>query len=75
MDDKKLQALEDGALTTVSGGAYNGPVFVYQIKAGDSLDSIARRYDTNWQILAELNRIANPGIIQVGTKIYVPSNF
>lgn len=44
---------------------------VYTVKSGDTLSSIASRYGTTWQQLAQQNNIANPNIIHVGQKIVI----
>ena len=47
---------------------------VYVVKKGDTLASIARRYGTTYEVLAEYNNIANPNKISVGQGIAIPSN-
>lgn len=75
MNDK-LRSLNEGDLVQISGGMYNGPVFVYLMKDGDTLDSVAGRYKTTAKLLAELNNITNTAASpMVGKKIYVPSPF
>jgi LysM repeat protein len=75
MADNNIQALNENEIAQVSGGTYNGPVFVYVMKPGDTLDSVAAQYGTTVAILAELNNINNPAIPITGQKIYVPSKF
>ena len=75
MDRKTIENLSEGELTKVSGGMYNGPVFVYTMKDDDTLDSVATHYKTTMQVLAELNNINNPAAPLCGTKIYVPSTW
>ena len=75
MSNQEIKSLNDGELLKVSGGAYNGPVFVYIMKDGDTLESVAARYHTTASVLAELNNISNPAIPITGRQIYVPSNF
>lgn len=51
-------------------------VVTYTVKSGDTLSSIASKYSTTYQKLAEYNNIANPNIINVGQVIKIPnSNF
>lgn len=45
---------------------------VYVVKTGDTLSSIAAKYNTTWQKLAEYNNISNPNIIYTGQKIKIP---
>lgn len=47
---------------------------VYTVKAGDTLSSIAAKYKTTYQKLAEYNGIANPDVIYSGQKIRIPNN-
>lgn len=47
-------------------------VEVYTVKKGDSLFSIAEKFNTTWQKLAEYNYIKNPSFIQIGQKIKIP---
>jgi nucleoid-associated protein YgaU len=41
----------------------------YTVRAGDTLSSIARRFDTTWQRLARLNNISAPYTIHPGDKL------
>ena len=43
----------------------------YTIKAGDTLTSIAKKYNTTVNKLVALNNISNPDLIYGGTKIRV----
>ena len=43
----------------------------YTIQSGDTLSSIATRYGTTWQWLAEVNGISNPNLIYPGNTIRV----
>ena len=44
----------------------------YSVKAGDTLTSIARRHNVNWQDLQRVNGISSPRRLQVGAKIRIP---
>ena len=60
---------------TNNEGAYNiEAAFVqsYQVETGDSLTRIARRYNTNWQLIAAMNDINNPNTIFVGQQLDIP---
>uniref|UniRef100_A0AAU8AZQ7 Cell wall hydrolase autolysin n=1 Tax=Dulem virus 37 TaxID=3145755 RepID=A0AAU8AZQ7_9CAUD len=46
---------------------------IYTVVKGDTLSSIAAKYGTTYQILAEYNSISNPNVITVGQKIKIPS--
>ena len=45
----------------------------YIVKSGDTLSSIARRYNTTYQELARYNNIANPNLIYVNQVIKIPN--
>ena len=45
---------------------------VYVVKSGDTLSTIASKYNTTYQALAKYNNISNPNVIYVGQKIKIP---
>jgi LysM repeat protein len=47
-----------------------GPT-VYTVRTGDTLQNIAARYGTTWQILAAVNNIVNPNRVYVGQRIVI----
>ena len=47
--------------------------YEYIVKSGDTLSSIARRYNTTYQELARYNNIANPNLIYVNQVIKIPN--
>ncbi|MDT2088054.1 LysM peptidoglycan-binding domain-containing protein [Enterococcus faecalis] len=52
-----------GQVLKVNGSATSN---VYTVKYGDNLSSIAAKLGTNYQVLAELNGLANPNLIYPG---------
>lgn len=44
----------------------------YTVKSGDTLDKIARSYNTTYQKIAQINGIANPNKISVGQTLKIP---
>lgn len=44
----------------------------YTVVKGDTLSKIAGRYNTTYQDLARVNKIANPDLILVGQVLQVP---
>lgn len=44
---------------------------IYTVKAGDNLSSIATRYCTTWQDIAELNGLSNPSLIYPGQQLKI----
>lgn len=49
------------------------PALLYTVRAGDTLFSIARCFQTTYPVIAEANGIANPNIIRVGQELIVPT--
>lgn len=49
-----------------------GDFISYIVKAGDSLSTIALAYNTTINLLASINNITNPNVIQVGQVIKIP---
>ena len=64
-------AAADGASATAAPPWYT----IYVVQIGDTLDEIAREHDTTVQAIVELNDIANPGRINPGQEIRIPSRF
>ena len=49
--------------------------FPYTIRQGDTLYSIATRYNTTWQRLLEVNADISAENLQIGSKICIPQQF
>jgi murein DD-endopeptidase MepM/ murein hydrolase activator NlpD len=45
----------------------------YQVKPGDTLDAIARRYGISRTELVEVNRLSNPNLIKVDQQLRIPT--
>ena len=45
----------------------------YNVQVGDSLGSIATRYNITVQMLLEANKIANPDLLEVGQELEIPA--
>ena len=80
MDTNELNMNELEQATGGKGGYKKPPepidgLEIYQIKQGDTLTRIARRYGTTWMELKDLNRevIKRAGDITWGYYIYVPA--
>ncbi|MBQ3372116.1 MAG: LysM peptidoglycan-binding domain-containing protein [Oscillospiraceae bacterium] len=67
-----MTEINDFDLQNVTGGAYSGSVFKYQVKKGDVLSVIAQRYGTDVKTICDLNSIRNADAIDVGQVILVP---
>jgi LysM repeat protein len=59
--------------TTATPAPVAPSVKTYTVVSGDTLSGIAAKYGTTYQILAQINGIANPNLIQVGQVITIPS--
>lgn len=46
----------------------------HTVQQGETLSSIARRYGTSWQTIAQANGIVNPNQIYVGQKLKIPAS-
>ena len=44
----------------------------YRVRKGDTIETIAKRYRTTVQDLAEVNNIENPEDLKVGSSVYIP---
>ena len=69
-----MTELKDFDLQNITGGAYSGSVFKYQVQKGDMLSVIAQRYHTDVKTLCDLNSIRNADALDVGQIILVPYN-
>jgi len=49
-----------------------GQTVIYVVRSGDTLYSIARRYGTTVQAVAQINNISNPSRIYVGQQLLIP---
>jgi lysostaphin len=47
---------------------------VYQVKPGDTIEAIARRYDVSVATLARANKLDNPNRIKISQQLKVPQN-
>ncbi len=46
---------------------------LYKIKSGDTLSSLAIRYNSSIEAIAKINNISNPNLIYAGTTIRIPT--
>ena len=58
-------AMNDEELDQVTGGS----VLHYMVQAGDTLESIAKRYKVSIDQVAKWNNITNPNYLQVGQQL------
>jgi LysM repeat protein len=59
-----------GGTNTTTGPQANGPRF-YRVRAGDTLESIAARFETDVAVLLELNPNIDPLALSPGQRIRV----
>jgi LysM repeat protein len=57
---------EQAPAQQASGGSY------YTVQRGDTLKSIAGKFNVTWQQIVQANNLANPNVIYVGQKLYIP---
>jgi LysM repeat protein len=50
-----------------------GAAVTHVVQQGETLSSIAQRYGTTWQAIAQANNIVNPNQIYVGQKLTIPT--
>ena len=76
MSDKntssRLEALPDSTAEQISGGKYNGAVFMYTVQPGETLSMLAHRFGTTVRVLRELNGITDPSQFRAGRTIMIP---
>ena len=73
MNSIKRESLSDDMLEAVSGGAYNGAVFMYTLQPGDKLSVLAHRFGTTVRILQELNNLTDdPDQLRPGRTLMIP---
>ena len=64
-------AAEAGEVSVETGGESATNFVSYTVKQGDTLGRIAAKYGTTYQVLAQINNIANPNQIYVGQTIKI----
>lgn len=72
MSELQLENIPESELENISGGAYTGPCFKYQIRPGDCLSVIALTYGTTVKTLCEINKIPNPDFIRAWDYLLIP---
>jgi LysM repeat protein len=56
-----------------SGGQQDGVVW-HTVQPGETLSSLARRYGTTWQAIAQANSISTPSQIYAGQRLKIPTS-
>ena len=60
-------AMNDDMLDGVTGGS----ILPYRVQAGDSLNSIAKKYNVTVDQLIKWNNIQDPGMLTVGQQLKI----
>jgi len=68
---KNVQEKPSAKQTAEKNGSSNS---VYEVKKGDTLWDIARKYGVRWQEIAALNRIGNDEYIYAGQRLKIPAD-
>jgi len=63
---------EDGTGTGGEEESTAVPAQIYVVQQGDTLNSIARQFNTSVEAIAAANNIQNPDALQVGTTLTIP---
>ena len=66
MIEKKM-AMNDEQLDQVTGGT----ILPYRVKAGDSLASIAKKYNVTVEQLMKWNNIQDPNMLTIGQQLKI----
>ena len=66
-----LQISEPSTATTTTNTVRTVTASTYRVQAGDTLSSIAARFATTRQALAQLNHLSNPNLIRVGQTLQI----
>lgn len=69
---KRLNEIISSAPSAPSTPAVPSQEMVHTVQKGETLSSIAKKYGTTYQKIAQYNGIANPSLIRVGQKIKIP---
>ncbi len=69
---QRLAKMTDEEMGKVSGGKYQGAVFMYTIQPGETLSVLAHRFGTTVRILCELNSIVDASQVKAGVTIMIP---
>lgn len=65
------EATQPAATEPPSPPAASGETIVHTVQPGESLSSIARRYGTTWQAIAQANGLVNPNQIYAGQQLKI----
>ena len=69
---ERIKIMTENELENISGGAYNGSVFLYTVQENDSLSMLAHRFGTTVTVIAELNNIKSLESVYPGVKLLIP---
>ena len=72
MRGRIIQIIALAAILLVAAPAFASNARTHTVRSGDTLWSIARRYGVSLDVLASVNRLANPDALQLGQRIVIP---
>jgi LysM repeat protein len=67
-------ATEEQAAQPTASTTQPGETVWHTVQPGETLSSIAARYGTTWQAIANANNLSNPNQIYVGQKLEIPTS-
>lgn len=73
-EHKVFSAIVEAAVVPVAPVPGRPSMLFYVAQPGDTLWSIARRYETTVEALARINKIADPAAIRTGDKLLIPKS-
>jgi GH25 family lysozyme M1 (1,4-beta-N-acetylmuramidase)/LysM repeat protein len=68
---KDINKISVGQILAVTSSTTTSTTKTYTVKSGDTLEAIAKKYNTTVDVLAQKNRIANINKIYVGQKLTI----
>ena len=71
---KSAHRIQTGKTLRIPREAFALKRTVYQVKRGDTLIAIAKRYNVEWKDLQRINGISSPHSLQIGTEILIHSD-
>ncbi|MCX7015956.1 MAG: L,D-transpeptidase family protein [Candidatus Sumerlaeota bacterium] len=70
--DEVLDALGDLNLKILRSDLTVGKEQIYEIKKGDALERIGKKFGVNYELIMLVNRIEDPAKLRIGQKIKIP---
>lgn len=71
-EERSISAIVDAALVPLAPVPGRPSMLFYVVQPGDTIWSVARRYDTTMEAIVRMNKIADPEILETGRKLLIP---